>query len=294
MAYDYLKNMILKSSVGRGGTNERNDVVTVQQLLRAAGFYQNNVDGLCGPQTVAAISQFQAAFLANADGCIDPGGPTWKRLVAHREMATETASDLPGVLTETDYEEAAKLLGCEVAAIKAVAEVESAGAGFLKDGRPRILFEGHWFYRHTKGAYAATHPTLCHPSQTNQHYCKGNAEERGAGELARLERAKQLDSGAALLSCSIGKFQVMGFNHKLCGFDTVEDFWQTLAQGEAAQLKAFCAFVKKRGLADHLVHHRWDKFAEGYNGKNYKKFSYDTKIAKAYEKFKSLAQSAEA
>lgn len=37
-------------------------------------------------------------------------------------------------LTEQDYKDAAGLLGVDVAAIKAVTEVESAGSGFLPSG----------------------------------------------------------------------------------------------------------------------------------------------------------------
>lgn len=39
----------------------------------------------------------------------------------------------------TIYKEAADVLGCNEAAIKAVASVESAGSGFLADGRAKIL-----------------------------------------------------------------------------------------------------------------------------------------------------------
>ncbi|AZA64465.1 DUF3380 domain-containing protein [Chryseobacterium carnipullorum] len=56
-------------------------------------------------------------------------------------------------LTEQDYINAAKELGCEVAAIKAVAEVESRGSGFLSSGEPKILFERHRFYKYTNGKY---------------------------------------------------------------------------------------------------------------------------------------------
>ena len=40
---------------------------------------------------------------------------------------------------------AANKLGCEVAAVRAVVDVESGG-GFLPDGRPKILFERHKVY----------------------------------------------------------------------------------------------------------------------------------------------------
>ena len=279
--------MLIHSPVGSGCPNERSDVRLVQKLLQQAGVYQGTIDGLYGPQTKVAILEYQRHIVSAPDARIDPAGPTWKRLVAESKAAEpqERPADSPSLLTEADYEEAARILGCEVAAIKAVAEVESAGAGFLMSGKPRILFEGHWFYRHTKGAYALTHPTLCHKNQTNEHYAKGSPEGRGASELARLETAMQLNSRAALLSCSVGKFQVMGFNYRLCGFSTVEQFWELMAKGEREHLKAFCAFVKSKGLAEKLLHHRWDKFAEGYNGSNYKKFSYDSKIASAYARF---------
>jgi hypothetical protein len=38
-------------------------------------------------------------------------------------------------LNENDFQAAATLLSCDVPAIKAVAEVESSGDGFLSDGR---------------------------------------------------------------------------------------------------------------------------------------------------------------
>ena len=47
-------------------------------------------------------------------------------------------------LDEDDIAEAAKKLDCEVAAVRAVVDVESRG-GFLADGRPKILFERHYF-----------------------------------------------------------------------------------------------------------------------------------------------------
>ena len=50
-------------------------------------------------------------------------------------------------LTIKDYQKAAKELNCEVAAIRAVAEVESLKGGFLPDGRPKILFERHVFHQ---------------------------------------------------------------------------------------------------------------------------------------------------
>lgn len=192
---------------------------------------------------------------------------------------------MAGKLTEGDFKEAARGLRCDIAAIKAVAEVESSGDGFLSDGRIKVLFEGHIFYRFTKGAYAKTHPTLCYPKWTTACYSKGKTSDiRGAGELARLAEAMKLDRTAALMSASYGKFQIMGFNFPHCGFRTVEDLYQAMQESEGEQLKAFCNYVKDIGLDDELREHRWSDLARRYNGPLYQKNKYDVKLAAAYVK----------
>lgn len=190
---------------------------------------------------------------------------------------------MPALLTEQDYKDAAKLLKADVAAVKAVAEVESAGSGFLANGKLKILFEGHQFHKFTHGAHAQTDPDICYPKWTKQFYAKGpDATARGMGELARLERAKKLNKTAALLSASYGKFQIMGFNFAHCGFTKVEDFVAALEQGEREQLAAFCAYLADVGLADELRSHRWSDFARLYNGPLYGQNKYDVKLAAAW------------
>ena len=60
---------------------------------------------------------------------------------------------MSAVLTDADFARAAKDAERRDAAIRAVAEVEAAGAGFLPDGRPAMLYEAHIFHKH-KGAHA--------------------------------------------------------------------------------------------------------------------------------------------
>ena len=193
---------------------------------------------------------------------------------------------MAGKLIDADYEAAAKALKCDVAAIKAVAEVESSGGGFLTDGSVKILFEGHQFYKFTKGAYATSHPTICYKTWTTKYYTKGpNADVRGAGELARLAEAIALNRTAALLSASYGKFQIMGFNFAICGFVTVDDFYNAMQVSEAEHLMAFCNYIKGNALDDELRMRKWADFALRYNGPGYKKNQYDTKLANAYKKY---------
>ena len=47
--------------------------------------------------------------------------------------------------SEADYAAAAARYDVPVPSVKTVVEVEAAGDGFLRDGRPKILFEAHYF-----------------------------------------------------------------------------------------------------------------------------------------------------
>jgi len=180
-------------------------------------------------------------------------------------------------LTDADYERAAAALDCDVPAVKAVAEVESAGDGFLTDGRVKVLFEAAQFHKR---------PDLSQPTWegARKFYTRGSlADARGAGELKRLADAMELDRGAALASTSFGKFQIMGFNHRLCGYPEVEAFYTAMQESEARQLAAFCEFVAfNASMHAALKAHAWAGFARAYNGPKYAENQYDLKLAKAW------------
>lgn len=179
----------------------------------------------------------------------------------------------PAPLQDADFERAAKAIGCAVAAVRAVNDVESRG-GFLADGRPKILFERHIFSRQTKGKFDASHPAISNPSSGG--YIGGPAE------YERLAKAIACDRTAALKSASWGAFQIMGFNHKAAGFDDVEAFVKAMVSGQGAQLDAFVKFIKSASLDDELIRKDWAGFARGYNGPEYAKNHYDTKLAAAF------------
>lgn len=184
-------------------------------------------------------------------------------------------------LTEDNYVEVARQLNCEVAAVKAVTEVESRGSGFDPEGFPKTLFEGHWFHKLTNGKFSSTYPTVSYPKWTRTFYGKSWSAEK-----QRLTLASELDREAALMSASWGLFQIMGFNYKTCGFDSIQDFVNAMCHSEGAQLKAFANFVINNNLSRHLIKHNWAAFAERYNGPGYASNKYDTKLAEAYIKFK--------
>ncbi|MDP1899969.1 MAG: M15 family metallopeptidase [Rubrivivax sp.] len=95
---------ILKS-VGRGGTNLPADVSLVQRLLLARGFAKpDDVDGICGKNTIDAIVDFQKGFLRKPDGRVDPGGTSWTHLSGtYSGIATEPppAAVATGSITRT-------------------------------------------------------------------------------------------------------------------------------------------------------------------------------------------------
>ncbi|MEY4561531.1 MAG: hypothetical protein RLZZ618_808 [Pseudomonadota bacterium] len=184
-------------------------------------------------------------------------------------------------ITEAQYASVAKSLGVDVAAIKAVAKVESAGGGFLPSGRAKILFEAHIFHDKTGGQFDKKHPNLSSKTWDKSLYGKG-----GEHQWTRFDAASKLDATAAMESASWGRFQIMGFNFKAAGFTDVTSFVQAMQKDEGAQLAAFGELIKSRpSLLTALRNHDWADFAEGYNGKAYKKNDYDTKLAAAHAAF---------
>ena len=173
-------------------------------------------------------------------------------------------------LDDKAIEQAARAIGCQVAALRAVLDVESRG-GFLPNGRPKILFERHYFSRLTKGTFDRGHPDISNREP--------GGYAGGPKEYGRLARAIKLDRDAALRSASWGSFQIMGDNFRACGFADVTSFVAAMVSGAPAHLDAFVRFVKQKGLGDELVRRDWAGFARGYNGPAYKTNDYDAKLA---------------
>lgn len=180
-------------------------------------------------------------------------------------------------LIEQDFKNAAQQLGCEVAAIKAVAETESRGDGFLASGEPKILFERHKFFKYTNGKFAKTHPDLCNKNAGG--YGKESEQHK------KLARAIALDRNAALMSCSWGKFQVMGFNWEPLGYKSVQDFVNKMYDNEAEHLDSFVRYINSFGLRSAIQKKNWALFAKLYNGPDYAKNNYDKKMAAFYLQF---------
>jgi len=170
------------------------------------------------------------------------------------------------------------LLGVSQPEVWAVLTVETKGFGFLPDRRPQILFERHIFHKLTNGLHDA--------GNTDVSNAAAGGYVGGAGEYPRLEKAMALDRDAALQSASWGVGQVMGFNHGIAGFPSVTAMVDEMVQDENAQLVAVASFIKSTKLSSALQRQDWRAFAEGYNGADFAKNRYDTRLAKAHVEFK--------
>jgi hypothetical protein len=188
-------------------------------------------------------------------------------------------------LTEADYEAVARQLNVEVAVIKAVMEVESAGKGFLPDGRPTILYEAHVFNRLTGGAHLGKTDRFGVPLAV-QSWDRSLYGRSGAHQYIRLEDAMELDEKNACFSASWGLAQIMGFNFASLGYGDVDTFRKFIEATNTArkQLDMLVQFIIVNGLATHLRTKNWREFARRYNGPAFAQNQYDTKLAAAYRR----------
>ena len=255
------------------------DVVLLQQLLNKWG-YKVDETGIFDDQTDIMVRDFQRKNKLEVDGIV--GKFTWGKLEDENARQKATLK-----LTEDDFIRCAAILGVEVAAVKAVQEVETGGrGGFFAPGYPAILFEGHIFWSQLKKN--GVNPENCvngnedilYKKWTKSHYKSGMAE------YERLKRALAINEKAAYCSASWGLFQIMGFNYEVCGCKSVKEFVEKMSASEGYQLELFTAFLKSNGWDKYLRTLNWAEFARHYNGPQYAANKYDEKLRRAYLKYK--------
>lgn len=193
-------------------------------------------------------------------------------------------------LTEEDFSMAARELGIEVAAIKAVVEIEAGKShnGFSAPGRPIINFDVAMFRRFASRSgintakYAQSHSVVFQSPQVRKY---GSQQ---AAQHARLEAAYTIDRKAAIQGTFWGMFQIGGFNWKKCGAASMDEFVELMSSSEHNQLELFVRFIENTGLARHLRAKDWASFARGYNGPSYARRGYHTRLANAYSRYKAM------
>ncbi len=157
-------------------------------------------------------------------------------------------------------------------------ESKHIGEGWLPDGTLISLFECHWFSRLTNRKYDTTHPDI---SNEDRYGTKSNKLKYGkySQQLARITKAASLNEEAALQSASWGLFQIMGFNFKQAGYNSVYEMIEDYKKGEVQQIKSFCKYIKNDpNILKFYLKGNIARVSEIYNGSDYRANNYDTKL----------------
>lgn len=262
------------------------DVFILEELLVELG-YEVYISNYFGKDTDRAVKDFQKKNNLVVDGIVGP--KTWSKFLEAQQQLIIFNDKF---LSEQDLIDFAAKYDLELAAVKAVNEVESSGKGFLLDGRPRILFEGHKFWKELQ-ARGVDPNSLVSEKSKNVLYKSWtkNFYEGGKQEYDRLEKAAGLSDvdavhDAAYASASWGAFQIMGFHFKSLGYPSIDSFVSNMYTHEKAHLDAFGRFCKANNLIRHLKSKNWRSFARGYNGSGFEQNKYDVKLENAYNKYK--------
>lgn len=191
-----------------------------------------------------------------------------------------------GPLREEDFEEIAREIDVETAAIKAIVEIETGKThrGFHTDGKPIINFDLTLFRRAAARRGINLSKYKDSPALKPVDIRKYGSQQ--AAQQARLDAAMAIDSIAAIESTFWGLFQIGGFNWKLAGAPNREAFVEKMSKSEYEQLRMFADFMNNTGLLKHLRSKNWAAFARLYNGPAYASRGYHTRMATAYKKYK--------
>ncbi|QVD49203.1 peptidoglycan hydrolase [Xanthomonas phage vB_XciM_LucasX] len=263
--------------------NDRGDAV--KDIQAKLGL---TADGFFGPKTEAAVKAFQQKNGLGADGIVGPATLTKLGLQEEKVVSART-------LTKEDYVYGGEFLKCHPGMVHALAMKETNGAAFLSDGRTKILFERHQFYKRfpivrkpgqtqagllaERNTIAAANPDICNATRGGY---KG-----GAAEYDRLARAQKFSDTAALESASWGQFQVMGFNAVPIGYPTVQEFARLMQQGVDQHLIALCRFIQATPKALKGIRTQdFAMLAGAYNGPAYHENKYDTDLKKYFDQVK--------
>lgn len=260
-------------------------VYTLKEILLEVGYDYIIVDNYFDVDTDRAVKDFQKKNKLVVDGIV--GIKTWTILLSTQK---EIFSKKNKFLSENDLINFAKQYKLELAVVKAVNEIESNGTGFLINGDPKILFEGHIFWKElTKRGidpkkFSVKNPDILYKTWTKKYYLGGAAEYKRLNKAIALSDNKEVKE-AALCATSWGMFQIMGFNAIDIGYKNVESFTADMYKSEGLQLKAFGMYLKKNKLIPFLQKKDWTRFALKYNGPSQASNAYDKKLKKAYDKY---------
>jgi hypothetical protein len=262
--------------------NDTENTIMVTWLQVLLYLLDNNtrITGLFDSITREKINHIQKKYALVEENQVNDA--TWQALFNEGEKTAKIVANL--FLTNDYIKYKAEQENIDVAIVKTLIKVEALGSGFYSGCRPKMLFEGHKFWKRLEQqdedlvTLQANNKDILYPKWTTTFYTGS-----GQGEYDRLKKAKLIDEEAALNAASWGMFHIMGFNAKTCGFKDVNSFISSLSEGEDRQLDAFFAFLHHENLFEPLKNKDWATFALRYNGAQFRKNGYDGKLQIAFD-----------
>lgn len=184
-------------------------------------------------------------------------------------------------LADADFTRLAGLHGLDEAKLRAVAEVEARGRGSHSSGALVCLYEPHIAWRYTEGR---TRDRLAAEGLARPKWKR----DYPPTSFERIDRCAAIaGEEVAALATSWGVGQIMGFNHKACGFATARAMVVAFAESEANQLEGMIRFIMANPkMRAALAAGDWAGFASAYNGPGYRENEYDEKLADAYARWR--------
>lgn len=175
---------------------------------------------------------------------------------------------LAKAISDDDIARFADSIGAHPADVEAISKVESGGFGWFADGRIKILFEKHifWKYLDAKQKEEALNQAVGRPKFIPPSMGGYKDQANPAIRYRILEKAIAINRDAAFNAISIGRYQIMGFNHTACGFSSAEMMFKAFCDSEEAQLRAFGRFLRSKNLIQAIRDRDFAKIEQGYNG----------------------------
>jgi hypothetical protein len=164
-------------------------------------------------------------------------------------------------------------------------EVESGGRGFdEKTGKLMIQFESHIFSKAT-GIPRST---------SNQYKWDENKVDVQSKEWEAFNEAFKINPEEAMKSTSWGLPQIMGFNHKQAGYESVGAMLDDFKKSELQQVIALIRFITANPkLYKAVLEGDYETVSSIYNGKFHRELAakngwkpYPDKLKEAEEKYK--------
>lgn len=172
--------------------------------------------------------------------------------------------------------------------VLAFLEVETDGEGFdPKTKRAIVRYEGHYFYERIQDFAKSSLQAAIASGLAHAKVGGVKNPKMQAARWALLERAKEfcrrisIPEAVALECVSVGVGQVMVSHWRKLGYASAEDMIAAADSGYDGQLDMIGRYLRAFDLCDDLREGKWQAFARGWNGPQYRRNRYDEKLAAA-------------